>query len=318
MNNIHTMQTVSSNQVASYNRFDFNTAYNDFINYIDASENTVKTYTRAIRQFFKYMVEHNISKPTRADILAYREHLKDAGRKASTVQNYIIALRQFFNWTEAQNIYPNIAKGIKGAKQTKDHKKDYLTSKQVKAILKDASKDKSLKGLRDKAILALMITGGLRTIEVSRANIEDLRALGDNTVLYIQGKGRDDKTEYMKVIPQVESAIREYLKARGNVTPQEPLFASISNNNAGKPMTTRSISGIVKEAMINAGFNSDRLTAHSLRHTAGTLNLLNGGTLEETQQLLRHQNIGTTMIYLHHLDREKNKSEERIGGAIFK
>lgn len=317
MNNIHTMQIANNNQVASFNNFDFKTAYTDFINYIDASENTVKTYTRAIKQFFKYMIEHDITKPTRADILAYRDHLKDTGRKASTIQNYIIALRQFFNWTEAQKIYPNIAKGIKGAKQTKEHKKDYLTSKQVKAILKDASKDKSLKGLRDKAILALMITGGLRTIEVSRANIEDLRTLGDNTVLYIQGKGRDDKSEYMKVIPQVENAIRDYLKKRGNVNPKEPLFASTSNNNAGAPMTTRSISGIVKDAMINAGFNSDRLTAHSLRHTAGTLNLLNGGTLEETQQLLRHQNIGTTMIYLHHLDREKNKSEERIGGAIF-
>jgi len=82
-------------------------------------------------------------------------------------------------------------------------------------------------------------------------------------------------------------------------------------------MTTRSISGIVKDRFTGAGYDSERLTAHSLRHTAGTLNLLNGGTLEETQQLLRHSNINTTMIYLHHLDRAKNNSEARIAAAIF-
>jgi len=66
-----------------------------------------------------------------------------------------------------------------------------------------------------------------------------------------------------------------------------------------------------------AGFNSERLTAHSLRHTAGTLNLLHGGTIQETQQLLRHSNINTTMIYLHNLNRANNHSEARIAAAIF-
>jgi len=73
----------------------------------------------------------------------------------------------------------------------------------------------------------------------------------------------------------------------------------------------------VKKAFKASGYDSDRLTAHSLRHTAGTLNLLNGGSLEDTQQLLRHSNINTTMIYLHHIDRAKNQSEERIAGALF-
>lgn len=73
----------------------------------------------------------------------------------------------------------------------------------------------------------------------------------------------------------------------------------------------------MKTRLKQSGFNSERLTAHSLRHTAGTLNLLNGGTLEETQQLLRHNNINTTMIYLHHLEQANNQSEERITNSIF-
>ena len=82
-------------------------------------------------------------------------------------------------------------------------------------------------------------------------------------------------------------------------------------------MTTRSISRIVKENMIRAGLKSDRLTAHSLRHTTATLNLLNGGTPEETMQLLWHSNLNTTLIYSHALERANNKSEERIAKIIW-
>ena len=82
-------------------------------------------------------------------------------------------------------------------------------------------------------------------------------------------------------------------------------------------MTTRSISRVAKENLVAAGLESDRLTAHSLRHTAATLNLLNGGTVEETQQLLGHANIKTTLIYSHALERAKNESENRIAAAIF-
>jgi integrase/recombinase XerC len=144
-----------------------------------------------------------------------------------------------------------------------------------------------------------------------------MRIAGDSAALYIQGKGRDEKTEYVKLAPPVEDAIRAYLKARGKAEGHEALFASASNNNKGEGMTTRAISGIVKQAMREAGLDSERLTAHSLRHTAATLNLLNGGSIQETQQLLRHSNIGTTMIYAHNLERAANNSEARIAAALF-
>ena len=81
-------------------------------------------------------------------------------------------------------------------------------------------------------------------------------------------------------------------------------------------MTTRSISRIIKNRLKSAGYDSDRLTARSLRHTMATPNLLNGGGLEETQ-LLRHTSINTTMIYAHALERAGNNSEELIAAAIF-
>ena len=289
-------------------------SYERFLGFIDVKPRTVDTYRKAIKQFLVYVNTNGISQPTREDIIAYREYLKE-NHKPATVQTYITAVKLFFSWLDQEGIYKNVANKVKGAKIDRGHKKDYLTARQTKKVLKSVDQT-SVKGLRDYAILSLMVTAGLRTIEVVRADVSDLRTLGDYTVLYVQGKGKDQKTDYVKVAPQVEDAIRAYLTERG-AKENEPLFTSTSRNNYGERMTTRSISGIVKTHLVEAGFNSDRLTAHSLRHTAGTLNILNGGTLDETQQLLRHSNINTTMIYLHSLDRAKNNSEARVANAIF-
>ena len=290
--------------------------YLRFVAFADVKEKSVQTYTRSLRQMFKYFREHGIRNPQREDIINYRESLKAAGLKPSTVQSYIVAARLFFQWTEQEHIYPNVAQHIKGAKIDKEHKKDYLTSAQSKAVLAGIDRS-SLTGLRDYAIVALTMTDALRTIEVSRANIGDLQTSGDNTVLFVQGKGRDEKAESVKVRPQVEDAIRAYLKARGETDPSAPLFASESNNSKGGRMSTRSISGICKAAMVGAGYNSSRLTAHSLRHTGVTLALLNGVSLEETMEFARHANVATTMIYAHHLDKAKNRGAEAVANAIF-
>lgn len=289
--------------------------YTRFIAYLDASPKTVATYTRALRQLFKWLYENGITQPQREDIVRYREELK-ADHKPSTVQNYIVATRLFFQWTEQEKLYPNVAQHIKGAKLDRSHKKDYLTSKQVKAVLADIDRTTE-QGVRDYAIVVLMITGGLRTVEVSRANIEDLSTVGDSSVLYIQGKGHTERTEYVKLMPEVEEAIRAYLKTRGAVSGKDPLFTSLSNNSKGKRITERSVSQIAKDSMVTAGYNSDRLTAHSTRHTAVTLALLGGQSLEEVQQFARHANITTTQIYAHNLDRAKNNCEATIAKAIF-
>lgn len=290
--------------------------FNRFLAYLDAKPKTVQTYTRALRQLFNYFSINGITQPQREDIIAFREELKASGHKPTTVQNYITATKLFFSWAEQEGLYPNIASHLKGAKLDREHKKDYLTSRQVKEVLESIDKS-DLKGLRDYAILTLMITGGLRTVEVVRADIGDLRNAGESTVLYIQGKGRDEKTDYIKISPQVEKAIRAYLTARGRAEETAPLFTSTSNNNKGERLTTRSVSGIVKKHLQGAGYDSSRLTAHSLRHTAVTLSLLAGKEITEVQQFARHANIATTMIYNHALDKAKNTCSEAVANAIF-
>ena len=305
----------AENSVSVVNALDYE-AFERYISYLDASPKTVETYTKALRQFFKYLSVHGIRQPKREDVIAFRDDLKASGLKPTTVQNYITATRIFFKWTEQEGLYPNIAEHIKGAKLDKNHKKDYLTSRQAKEVLSNVDKETE-EGLRNYAILSLMVTGGLRTIEVSRADVEDLRTLGENTVLFVQGKGREEKTEYIKISAPVEKAIRQYLKARQNVEEGQPLFTSTSNNSKGNRITTRTVSGIVKTALKNAGYDSARLTAHSLRHTAITLALLAGREITEVQQFARHANLNTTMIYNHALDQSKNGCSDAITNAIF-
>ena len=289
--------------------------FNSFISYIDASKKTIETYTRALRQFAKYLFKNEIKHPVRQDILNYRDELKET-RKPSTVQNYITTVRLFFQWTAQEGLYPNIADHIKGAKLDRQHKKDYLTSTQVKNILNNMELE-TIEDKRNYAMFLLMITGGLRTIEVSRANIEDLKTVCNNTVLYIQGKGHEEKADYIKLAPQVENAIRSYLKARRTCDITSPLFTSTSNNSKGNRLSTRTISGIVKKLFKNNGYNSERLTAHSTRHTAVTLALLGGQDIQSVQQFARHTNVATTLIYAHNLDKASNKCESVIANSIF-
>ena len=295
---------------------DLGELFSRWVRFIEGSDKTVETYTRQVRQFLAYLQAHGITEPTKEDIRDYREELK-ISHKPATVQGYIMALKQFFKWTEDEGLYPNIAKNVKGAKLDKEHKKDPLTTRQVRELLSSIDTS-TLSGKRDYAILSLMITTALRTVEVVRANVEDLRPAGDELVLYVQGKGHEERTDYVKVAPEVEDAIRAYLSSRGKTDGKAPLFAPTSNHKTedGR-LTTKSVSRLVKERLVSVGLDSDRLTAHSLRHTCATLNLLNGGTLEETRQLCRHTNINTTLIYAHAINRANNNSELRVASAIF-
>lgn len=289
----------------------------DFANFIDATENTVGTYLRGVKQLYKYLYLKGIDRPTREDIIAFRDELKK-DHKATTVQNYMVAIKLFFKWSSSRGLYPNIAENLKGAKITREHKKDYLTSKQVKRVLSTIDTS-TTQGKRDYAIVALMVGTALRDTEVVNANIEDMRTVGDYTVLFILGKGREEKAEYVKIMSQIEDAIRDYLLEipADLKRPDSPLFISLSNNSRGSRLTERSVSRICKNALKAAGYDSDRLTAHSLRHTAVTLSLLGGMSLQEAQQFARHANMATTQIYAHNLDRAKNKCEETIAKAIF-
>lgn len=309
-----TLITQEPTQLVPYHN-DMDGLFARFVRYLDAKPKTVTTYATALRSFGRYLSANKIDQPTREDVIAFRELIRRTS-KANTVQLYIIALRKFFAWTATEGLYPDIAQNIKGAKLNRDHKRDALTIAQAKAILAAIDKT-SLKGLRDYAMLALMITTGLRTIEVTRANVEDLRTAGADSVLYVQGKGRDEKAEYVKLSPPVDAAIRAYLTAIGPAGAGAPLFQSLANHSMGKRLTSISVSTIVKARMRAAGYDSDRLTAHSLRHTAVTLALMSGQKLEDVQLFARHASINTTLIYAHNITMADNSCAASVSSALF-
>ena len=287
-----------------------------FTNFLDVAPITVSAYKSGIKQFAKYLSFTGIKNPVRDDVIAFKKELEAKSKKPATIALYISALKRFFAWTESEGIYKNITIGVKAPKLSRGHKKDCLTCSQVKSILSGIDRS-NIEGLRNYALMGLMTTCGLRTIEVTRATIEDLRTVGGVPVLYIQGKGKTEKTDFVKIPDQVEKALREYFKARGKVSYHEPLFASVSKRNYGQALTTRTISGVCKNAMLAAGFNSKRLTAHSLRHTAVTLALIAGENLADVQAFARHSSINTTMIYNHAVNRMTSQCETLIAKSIF-
>lgn len=287
-----------------------------FIAYLDASPKTVETYTRALRSLMKWLQANGITHPQRIDLLRYRDELKET-KKPATVQLYMITTRLFFQWTKQEGLYPDIAEHLKGAKIDRRHPKNKaLEAYQVKDVLKAVDRS-SLEGARNYAMLVLMFTAGLRTIEVARANIEDMDTLAGAPVLYVQGKGRDERAEHVTLNRHAEEAIREYLKLRPEARPSDPLFVSTSNRNLGGRMTTRSISQTVKNAFLAVGLNSSKWTAHSTRHTAVTLAIDAGATLLEAQQFARHLNPATTEIYYHERNEAINPCADKVAAAIF-
>lgn len=169
---------------------------------------------------------------------------------------------------------------------------------------------------RDYAILSLMLRTGLRDIEVVRADVGDIKPHSGVMVLFVHGKGRSEKDDFVVLTDALLADINRYLDARDPHSPADPLFASTSNRNKGGRLTTRSVSGIVKQALRNIGLDSERYTAHSLRHTSVTYALMAGAALEETQKMARHADISTTMVYAQHVDRVRSNAEARVSAYL--
>ena len=294
---------------------EFNTMLNRFVQYVDVSQSSIRSYIFGVKAFLRYISERNINTPTRNTVIEYKKHLSET-KSASTIALYLSALRRFFSWTSSEGLYTDITTGIKSPRVDNGHKRDALSAPQLKKII-SGIENKTLKGKRDFAIFCLTAATGLRTCEVVRSDISDIRTVGGETCLFIQGKGKTSKADFVKLTSHVMRAIRTYLDARGEVSENEPLFASLARRNYGKRMTTRSVSRICKAAMCSAGFNSSRYTAHSLRHSAITLALIQGMSIQEVSQFARHSNISVTMIYSHDVERMKSRCESVISSAIF-
>lgn len=252
--------------------------------------------------------------------------------KPNTIKLYLQSVRQFFSWTAANGYYPNIAANVHAPKIRQDaHKKDALTAADVLTIEKSieagaaakveaaADKEKDTagrisrateQGKRLYAMYVLAVNAGLRTIEISRANVKDLEIRNGAAVLYIWGKGHTEPDTRKPLAPEVYAALRAYLDSRSDKPAgNSPLFVSTGNRSGGKRIAETTISKMLKQAMKQAGFDSERITPHSLRHTAGNnVMQLTGDNLFITQSYMRHTDPKTTEIYLHR-DTEKQEAE---------
>ena len=344
---------------------DFNPGlFYDFIEWIDRSEKTARSYITNFRQFIAWLKYAAIRNPQRQDIISYRQWLTaeheaikldpdsitgwkyrtDAhgnplkiNCKPNTIAQYLRSVCQFFRWTAANGYYPDIAANIHAPKLRHDrHSKEALTAPEVLAIEKsiaqraqertqaaqNAQKDtagrmqrSTEQGKRLYAMYLLAVNAGLRTVEISRANIKDLETKGGQTWLYIWGKGRTEADQKKPIAPEVAAAVKEYLKSRTDKpTGNSPLFVSTGNRSRGKRIAATTISTMLKRAMQEAGFDSERITAHSLRHTAGTNVQEITGNLYATQLYMRHSNPATTEIYLH---TETEQAEAGIAQQLY-
>ena len=291
----------------------------NWIKFAAVSEKSAMTYYNCLKQLANYFADNNISAPTRADLENWRDDLINTGKSAATVVLYLTAAKLFFRWLAQEGIYPNIADNLKSrVKINHDyHKKDALTAQEASTLIKSVT-GKNIQALRDKAIIALMVTSGVRSIEVVRANYCDIRKIQGGMYLFVQGKGRSDKSESVRIAPQVYSLIQAYLKARGKIPANAPLFVSTSRRNKNSRLQTQTISRMVKGNLREIGIDTPTVTCHSLRHTAATVMIIAGQKLDNVQMILRHKSISTTMIYNNAVNRYKNNGELVAANVIFK
>lgn len=298
---------------------DVDAAIQAFASSQDVKPSSRQLYARTLRGFFEWVANTGRTVPalTVADIIAYKEELLNGGKSSLTVASYVNSLRRFYEWVEANKYGANIAKSVHAPKRKQAFRKQPLTVAQVGNLLRY---EQGTQSARDYAILNLMVRTGLRCVEVVRANVGDITYKSGQRVLLVQGKGRDEKDNFVILTDAAYNPIREYLNTRTGIDDNAPLFASVSHNNNGGRMTTRAVSGLAKQGLKNTGLDNKVFTAHSLRHTAAVNILRAGGSLEMAQYTLRHSNPATTQIYTATIREEQrlNNGGENLLDGLYK
>jgi len=283
----------------------------DFLAAQDVRPISKEVYRKGLDRFLSWISSSGIQQPDREAILRFKNFLIELDLSANTVNSYLVAVKQFFRYLEGKRIYPDIAKGVKGVKQPRGHLREALTTSQVKEMLAmvDAS---TVQGKRDFAIINLMARTGLRTIEVIRADAGDIRQQGGEALLFVQGKGRDSKDEFVILMDAALRPLRRYLRARESNGQGSPLFVSLSDRNKGQRLTTKTVRTLIKGYLKKINIDSPKLCAHSLRHFFATQSSKAGAPLLQVKEAMRHASIETTQKYLHNLERIENGAERYI------
>lgn len=307
---ITNITTSGHNAPTALQAVDFESIISRFISEYDIKPSSLSLYRRQLAMFFTWVSTsgRTLSTLTPADVKAYKQDLTEKGLSTLTIGSYLTSLRAFYQWAESNSFAPNITKGVKTPTRKKGFIKQHLTGDMAADLLHHFEE----KSLRDYAITHLALRTGLRTIEIVRANIEDIRLEtyegGTRRVLHVWGKGKDDRADFVVLTEKAWQPIAHYLATRKGAKGTEPLFTSDSHRNAGERLTTRTISGLIKEGLRAIGIDDKAYTAHSLRHTTAVTILKAGGSITDAQGVLRHSNPATTQIYLESIKREMRLS----------
>ncbi len=280
----------------------------EFLEYLEIEKGrslkTVENYDRYLSRFIKQTGITDASLVTEELVRSYRLWLnrqenrqKYGGTLKRNTQNYhLIALRAFLRYLVKRKISSLAPDTIELAK-TPARNLDLVSGTELERLL-SAPDTTQAKGLRDRAILELFFSTGLRVSELCSLNTDSIDLSRDE--FSVRGKG--EKVRVVFLSPSAKDALREYLKKRKDM--EDALFVGLStiNKNKSERLTSRSIERIVKQYAVKAGIGK-KMTPHILRHSFATDLLQNGADIRSVQMMLGHSSVSTTQIYTHVTDK---------------
>lgn len=288
-----------------------------FLEYIEIekgrSVKTVENYDRYLNRFFGFAKVKSPAQITEAAVREFRITLNRSGGVSGTMkkntQNYhLIALRAFLKFLRKRDIESLNPERIELAK-TSGRDLDLITADELNRIMR-APRGDGLAALRDRAILELLFSTGLRVSELCGLN-SDIDLSRDE--FSVRGKG--DKVRVVFLSASAKKAVAEYLKKRADMS--DALFVSYGRaamKSKDLPrITPRSVERLVKLYAIKAGITR-KVTPHVIRHSFATDLLENGADLRSVQALLGHANIATTQVYTHVTDKHLRAVHQAFHG----
>lgn len=279
----------------------------NFIDYLDVDDLTLTSYKVGIENFMSYLKEHNINMPTRDNVIEYRNHLRETYQD-NTVNSYMTSLRRLFKYLSLKGLYQDLTIDIKGARHSSTPKKQVLTEQQASEIYK------GLTDKREKALYSLLISTGLRGVEVARARLEDIKIHNGEVVLWVQCKKHQSRDEYVKLDSQVLQDILDYVGDRTTGS----IFLSTSNHNKGEGVSIKTLRREMNKVFERFAVKSDTISLHSTRRTFATISYNNGVDLRDIQDILHHKSVQTTTRYVNSAIRDNNKGESIVASVILR
>lgn len=244
---------------------------------------------------------------TRAHVLAWRAQLETRGLAGATIRRKLAALASLFDHLLENNAVAggNPVHGVKRPKvETNEGKTPALGDDQAKLLL-TAPDGWTLKGLRDRAILAVLLYHGLRREEAAQLMTGDLQ--DRRGIKHLQVRGKGGKTRFLPLHPVAAERIHAYLEQDVKRAPGNgPLFRSIRGSSTGAGISANGIYTMVAQWAKAAGIQVDGLGVHGLRATAATNALEHDADIAKVQEWLGHANISTTRLY----DRRGQRPED--------